>query len=815
MQKLVFTNGGGQTIDLTSGNFGITNWEGLSNTGLNIQTQQVPFQDGGVFLDALMEQREISVTVAIQDNNDLSARYERKRQLISALNPKLGEGVLVYTNDYLSRQIKAVPQLPIFENKNSNDAGTLKASVVFSCPSPYWEDLEDTVVNIEKGQRVEIINEGDIKTNAKIEVVFSDTLQNKAIRICNFTTDQKIEVLNEQNSPIKINTNTGEKTVTRKNYAIKPFVANVSSILFEDENINLINKNMIFKYKDLLNYETIYYKNQNEIDKVVKFNGQYYGIVSGYAVYKSQDLQEWTLVVSTSGTRLKIANGKLYILGTQSSKVSTDGINFTDITTTQTIADVVFSNNLYVFVGVNGNIWTSTNGSSLTSRTSGTKTYLYKVVNFKGYFVAIGSTELIRSSNGTSWESVSISGVTFGYYCQVANTQDLLLLTTTTGTVTTEDCTNWEINPIENMPQLAGLKYLQDYNAFVGANTFGQIISIPRKDYYVNWSKIKIEGEYSSHYNFYNSDCADNKIFSIAQWFNKYNLLVIDTQKTIIKETGGHIEKYCYNTNTKKILIAYSKNGVTAIKQSTFEGEWETEQLLSFYANSIIYSQRLNLYIAGGSNGNLATSVDGVSWQTVSGVTGNIQVIAENKKAIYIMTDSAIIKTENMADFENIYSRTATENIYKSASFENDRMLFCNYADKKVIYSVDNGENFVEKTLDIDTNLQGGIINGGYFVFITFNGKILYTLDCNSLYLYARPIISSFGESGITTKNGELIFGGSDFVGELGSDKDENIIDNLTSDSNMNLYFVKGNNNILVDAEGMIAITFRQKYIGV
>ena len=815
MQKLVWKNSLGDEIDLTSGNYGITQWEGFSNASLNIQSQQVPFQDGGVYLDSLINQRELSVTLKMQDNGNLEERYRMRRELIHILNPKLGEGYLIYTNDFISKRIKCVAQIPLFETHNSDTRGTPKASLAWTACEPYWEDLEETVVNIEKGQRVEIINEGDIKTNAKIEVVFSDTLQNKAIRICNFTTDQKIEVLNEQNSPIKINTNTGEKTVTRKSYAIKPFVVNVSSILFEDENINLINKNMIFKYKDLLNYETIYYKNQNEIDKVVKFNGQYYGIVSGLAVYKSQDLQEWTLVVSTSGTRLKIANGKLYILGTQYSKVSTDGINFTDITTSHTIADVVFLNNLYVFVGANGKIWTSTNGSSLTSRTSGTETYLYKVVNFKGYFVAIGSTELIRSSNGTSWESVSISGVTFGYYCQVANTQDLLLLTTTTGTVTTEDCTNWEINPIENMPQLAGLKYLQDYNAFVGANTFGQIISIPRKDYYVNWSKIKIEGEYSSHYNFYNSDCADNKIFSIAQWFNKYNLLVIDTQKTIIKETREHIEKYCYNTNTKKILIAYSKNGVTAIKQSTFEGEWETEQLLSFYANSIIYSQRLNLYIAGGNNGNLATSVDGVSWQTVSGVTGNIQVIAENKKAIYIMTDSAIIKTENMADFENIYSRTATENIYKSASFENDRMLFCNYADKKVIYSVDNGENFVEKTLDIDTNLQGGIINGGYFVFITFDGKILYTLDCNSLYLYARPIISYFGESGITTKNGELIFGGSDFVGELGSDKDENIIDNLTSDSNMNLYFEEGNNNILVDAEGMIAITFRQKYIGV
>ena len=175
MQKLVFTNGGGNTIDLTSvtngGYFGITNWEGLSGVGLNIQTQTVPFQDGAVFLDALMNQREISVTVAIQDNNVLEDRYERKRELISALNPKLGEGVLVYTNDYLSRQIKAVPQLPIFENKNSNDSGTLKASVTFSCPSPYWEDLEDTVVEITStGNNVEVVNNGDIETKVQIEI---------------------------------------------------------------------------------------------------------------------------------------------------------------------------------------------------------------------------------------------------------------------------------------------------------------------------------------------------------------------------------------------------------------------------------------------------------------------------------------------------------------------------------------------------------------------------------------------------------------------------------------------------------------------
>ena len=211
MQKLVFTNGGGQTIDLTSGNFGITNWEGLSGVGLNIQTQQVPFQDGGVFLDALMEQREISITVAIQDNNDLSARYERKRQLISALNPKLGEGVLIYTNDYLSRQIKAVPQLPIFENKNSNDAGTLKASVVFSCPSPYWEDLEATVVAFGFNDQPIVTNNGDIPAQLNIEWE-TNKITNGALE--NVTQGQKIKYNGTLENNLKINTNIEKKSVT-------------------------------------------------------------------------------------------------------------------------------------------------------------------------------------------------------------------------------------------------------------------------------------------------------------------------------------------------------------------------------------------------------------------------------------------------------------------------------------------------------------------------------------------------------------------------------------------------------------------------
>ena len=162
MQKLYWQNAKGQTVDLTAEPYGITEWEGFANTELNVQTQQVPFNDGGVYLDALMEQRELSVTLAIKDRNNLEDRYRLRRELIAVLNPKLGEGYLIYENDYLQKRIKCVPYIPQFENHNSNTKGTPKASLTWLACEPYWEDVEETIVVLQAGIATDIENGGDV-----------------------------------------------------------------------------------------------------------------------------------------------------------------------------------------------------------------------------------------------------------------------------------------------------------------------------------------------------------------------------------------------------------------------------------------------------------------------------------------------------------------------------------------------------------------------------------------------------------------------------------------------------------------------------
>ena len=257
MQKLVWQNSIGNEIDLTTNPYGITEWEGFANTSLNIQSQQVPFQDGGIFLDALMEQRELAVTLAMQDNNNLEARYRMRRELVHALNPKLGEGYLIYTNDFISKRIKCVPQIPLFETHNSNDSGTPKASLAWTACEPYWEDLEETeVINPQK-----IINEGDVEIGIKIEI--QSTSQKPYIK--NLTENKKIEYNGESSeSPLYIDTNIGNKTVSQTMF--DPSQMQLETI----SNIGMLMFSKYYRrYFAMFNYEENLYTLKSSIDGVI------------------------------------------------------------------------------------------------------------------------------------------------------------------------------------------------------------------------------------------------------------------------------------------------------------------------------------------------------------------------------------------------------------------------------------------------------------------------------------------------------------------------------------------------------------------
>ena len=74
--------------------------------------------------------------------------------------------------------------------------------------------------------------------------------------------------------------------------------------------------------------------------------------------------------------------------------------------TTNALWGITYGNSTFVTVGRNGNILTSTDGSTWTARTSGTTNVLYGVIYANSTFVVVGSSgTILTSSDGTSWTS--------------------------------------------------------------------------------------------------------------------------------------------------------------------------------------------------------------------------------------------------------------------------------------------------------------------------------------------------------------------------------------------------------------------------
>lgn len=264
MLKLIFTNSRGRTIELYSAPFRLSKVEGLGDVGAEIQTQRAPYQDGSTFIDALLEERPISIelTIRCKDELDLSAR---KREISAAFNPKAGLGLLKCIDKSGTKEIHAVAEgVPFFPDGLSNRGRTFqKVLIHLRAPNPYWlssQKVEQLVTfsggltfplrlptifgNQDSSAKSRIVlNEGDAPT--PIEVTFEGPATSP-IRIENETTGEFIEVNQSllAGEKLWISTAFGKKRVekvsvdgTRTNafhyIYIDPTGANLSSTFFQ------------------------------------------------------------------------------------------------------------------------------------------------------------------------------------------------------------------------------------------------------------------------------------------------------------------------------------------------------------------------------------------------------------------------------------------------------------------------------------------------------------------------------------------------------------------------------------------------------
>ena len=494
MQKLRFVNANGDEIDFTDfENFGVTSWDGLDKTNLDVQSQTSPFQDGSVFLDAVLQDRDLSFTVCINDKGDLKKRYELKRFMIHVLNPKLGEGILTYTNDYISKRIKVIPQTPVFPTKNMNNSGTAKASVTFTACDPYWEDIEESNIFFTTKNIPTIKNEGDVPAQMNIEFFSSHVVNPSIIRI---NDNSKITYSGELDSNLFISTETGHKRVFTEQMKFKttnyPSLRSITYSFSLGIFVAVGDDNVV-----LTSYDSVEWKFQtrpttNVLNSVTYSEnlGLFVAVGQSGTIITSSDGINWT--VQTSPTTYILSSVtysedlNLFVAVGLNGTIltSSDGINWAKQTShlTNNLNSVTYSKNLNLFVavGLNGTVLTSSDGITWTLQTSPTTYDLNSVTYSKnlGLFVAVGNEVIITSSDGINWTEQTSPKYQFLNSVTYSEDLNLFVAVGQGGTIiTSSDGINWTVQTSPTYQILRSVTYSEKLSLFVAVGLNGTIVN--------------------------------------------------------------------------------------------------------------------------------------------------------------------------------------------------------------------------------------------------------------------------------------------------------------------------------------------------
>ena len=819
MQKLVWQNSNGDEIDLTSGNYNITNWEGFSNADLNIQSQQVPFQDGGVFLDALIEQRELSVTLAMQDNGNLEERYRMRRELIHALNPKLGEGYLIYTNDFISKRIKCVSQIPLFPTHNSNDSGTPKASLAWTACEPYWEDLEETSVFFGIDKLPIIKNDGDVPTQLKIDF-FTGGVTNPTLY--NMTTNKKIKFNGTLNKNLYIDTNIGQKQAYSNDirYNIAKYCGEIKKVIYIKtlSMFYAVTNNFILSSYDGDDWGQISTRINGILNNILYSEEKQMFIAVGTdgLIITSTDGNNW--VSKNSGVTADLygitysAELDLFVVVGDSGTILTsdDASTWNEIIETNDLRAVTYSaeKNLFVAVGRYSAIFTSPDGETWTSRTSEDYGEWADVIyiNELDLFIVAGANRniIIRSADGINWVTCNVEG--YGGINAFAYAKELnkIVAVSQESVRISEDGIDWVSYDIDGTEE--SIVYSDDLNLFVAVGdesiikSFNGIVwetvnygnGIPFTDV-VYSRKLNLFVAVGSTAIFTSTDkikwtvrFSDPQYILMGIAYSEEKGIFVAIGQTLISshlisydginwqqapEDGGYDIIYVNKFHKFYMIGAYSVDGIN------FEGLTSPDSEKKFYG--IVYSEKKNMFVTVGQNGLIYTSPDCDNWtQRVSGTSAELESItySDDLDLFVAVGNGVILTSSNGIDWE---VKTITERL-KDIMYTNILSMFSAVSvDGKIFTSVD-GKNW--NVFDLKSNLElQAVTYSEYqnaFVIVGDDETVIYT----------------------------------DFV------EDINQIQNISDDSDMGLNLEIGENQFrLSRTQGNFncRISYFQKYIGV
>ena len=598
MQKLVFTNANGESVDFTDfENYCVTSWEGFANVSQEVQSQTVPFHDGSVYIDTLLNDRDLTVTVAMNDRGNLQRRYELKKNLISILNPKMGIGKLVYTNDYLSRQISVVTEIPVFPTKNINDKGTLKFSVTFTANDPYWEDMNETEITVHNHETVSIDNDSDFPINVKM--LIDGASENPSIY--NLSNQSTVSLRGNFDN-LEISSLFGKKSVTSTENKFIYNAGKFKMIVANDIQLMEVSNGVVVK--DVFGNVTECFDFENGSEFVDMVYSRYFGLYIGVKywydsdldnnycdIYTSSDGLNWNHTRKSSGysgAPNKICvddkHGKILILNESFSMVSTDTINWqwNDISAARemtTLTDCVYCNGLNLFIAVGyysdkSYIRTSSGGISWTERDVFSNDWFVQSVSYSdkiGIMIAVGTNgKYAVSSDGMNWTEHSTDS---SYY--------------------------WN-----------KIYYIDALNKFISIGKNGKVA-------------VSVDGGETTPIKLIDTETSLN-LTAVVSWINDLRIYVNDGVGNVLTSIDGEnwsIDNEGIDGNITSIAYSQSLNlfvavGPTKILYTSNDGrKWFKNSItLPYNLRSVAWSKKLELFVAVGENGLIYDSSDGLNW---------------------------------------------------------------------------------------------------------------------------------------------------------------------------------------------------------
>lgn len=833
MQKLVFKNGNGVEIDFTSSPFGITDWGGLSNANLNVQSQQVPFQDGSVYLDSLLSERDLNFTLAVYDGGNLGTRYELKRQIISALNPKLGEGVLTYTNDFLSKQITVIPYLPVFANHNVNTKGTLKASLTFKACIPYWEDTEETTVTLNKGF-TSITNNGDIETPVKIDI-FTSNIQN--LKIENQTTGKKIIFSETLNENAEIKTAMGNKTIYSKPLEITDF--NVKNDVLYNEYLGKFIavgvKGYVYISSDGLNYEPIKTETDYDLLSIAYSANLNLMVAVGYGgvILTSSDGETWELVETLTSALMDViyvsdsTNGeyRFFTVGYNGLVAySFDGMTWTTATSGVEWAcfSIAYSDSLHkwVIVGESARTLTSSDGITWTeNEISPYSNYCVIWCDFLNMFIMGCMFRIMTSPDGITWTEYTGN---FNDVKIIACSDSLIIAKNDYDSKwwTSTDGTTWTTQTeSEQMQSLNKIKYSESINQFFGVGDYSTGMSLNGLEWdYIGG--ITTSGLVDIIYNGSEYICAGGQGLMMRSTDGK-------TWETIESNLPNNITRLWYFEEKDIYFVRTQSYQRNYIYRSSDLMTWT--QISNHKISEIAYNSDLDLFVFGGT-----LFVSGLSnYVEISTDMGDTLTIvylpySESSKTLKCLTYSKDLQLFvafigeyliTSPDGENWTLQEYTNSYIRSCVWVSDLHLFVACGDNGNIIRSSDGINWTGDTYgSLDLDYINYDSSTGLLFAVGESGQILTSSDGQNWQTFETPIKDNLQGISFDNKGGMVTVGNYGAIGIIEQkDKGENLISALSADSDMSFALNAGSNSILMAGNGNVTgrLTFRNRYVGV